>query len=71
MSLIVSGDQDGSLQIWNGKNSLNKNCGTLLLGHSSQITDFCLSNNKDYLYSIAEDDNALFEWKIDLDLERE
>ena len=40
-----------------------------MLGHSSKITDFCLSKDKDFLYSIAEDDNALFEWQIDFDLE--
>ena len=69
IKLILGGDENGALIVWNNEEELSKNSGTLYFGHSSKIVDINISKNKDYLYTLAENDNALFEWKIDFEMD--
>lgn len=63
--MIVGGDEQGCLEIWDNYEDLKQNSGTIYLGHSSRIVDMAISSDKSLLFSLSLKDEALFEWKIE------
>ena len=66
LKYIVAGDDTGVVTVWKDSEQLEHNCGTLLRGHSSKISSIKVTKNQDYLFTLGQDDNSIFEWKIDL-----
>ena len=69
VKFIISGDEYGNLMVFNNTSELVSNSGITLLGHASRIIDIEITQNKDYFYSLAKSDNALFEWALNFEID--
>ena len=66
LKYIVSGDDSGVVTIWKDADQLENNCGTLLRGHASKIAAIKVTKHQDYLFTLGQEDHAIFEWKSKL-----
>jgi hypothetical protein len=63
LKYIAAGDESGVVTIWKDSQQLDNNCGTLLRGHASKIASIKVTKHQDYLFTLGQDDHAIFEWK--------
>jgi WD40 repeat protein len=63
LKYIVGGDDSGVVTIWKDSEQLEHNCGTLLRGHASKIAAIKVTKHQDFLFTLGQDDHAIFEWK--------
>lgn len=65
-NFILMTDSLGNLIVYQDLKSLEKNCPIFCLGHSSQISNICVSSNKDSLMTSGLNDQSLLEWKVSI-----
>jgi hypothetical protein len=64
--LICIADEHGMLHYYKDRDQLEKNCGSILMGHASSVSRLRLLKDQQAFISLGHQDNALIEWKTEL-----
>ncbi len=56
--------------VFNNYECLENNAGTYFFGHNQRLIDIDICGNKKYMLSISDEEDAIFEWKVNFRVDK-